>query len=256
MRPWAIAILVVVVVLCLGVVHPFGDPRIQSHHGGGTPLDSAKMADDAKTVLIKKCADCHSDETRWPVYARIAPGSWLMERDVVEGRKHLNFSRWEELTADEQQVLKAKIVQAARSEEMPPTLYLLLHPDAKLTASDIQKLSLLGKNVGGGEATLVGEGDSINGKVIFEKRCTGCHAIGVDREGPRLAGVYGRKAGTVPGFTYSAGLKHLGATWDDATLERWLTDPDVMVPDNNMSFSVPKTEERRDLVAYLKRLSR
>jgi cytochrome c len=75
----------------------------------------------------------------------------------------------------------------------------------------------------------------------------------VDREGPRLAGVYGRKAGSLPGFTYSAGLKHSGVTWTDATLEKWLSDPDLMVPDNNMSFSVPKAEERRDLIAYLKR---
>jgi cytochrome c len=74
----------------------------------------------------------------------------------------------------------------------------------------------------------------------------------VDREGPRLAEVYGRKAGSVAGFTYSAGLKKSGVTWDEATLEKWLSDPDRMVPDNNMSFSVPKATERQDLIAYLK----
>ena len=74
----------------------------------------------------------------------------------------------------------------------------------------------------------------------------------VDREGPRLAHVFGRKAGVVPGFAYSAGLKNFGVTWTDATLEKWLSDPDLMVPDNNMSFSVPKAEERRDLIAFLK----
>ena len=73
-----------------------------------------------------------------------------------------------------------------------------------------------------------------------------------DRKGPRLAGVYGRKAGSVAGFTYSTGLKNLGATWNDATLEKWLSDPDMVVKDNNMSFSVPKAEERRDLIAFLR----
>jgi cytochrome c len=73
-----------------------------------------------------------------------------------------------------------------------------------------------------------------------------------DREGPRLAGVFGRKAGSVREFRYSAGLKNLGLTWNDATLEKWLSDPDMVVPDNNMSFSVLKAEERRDLIAYLK----
>lgn len=76
--------------------------------------------------------------------------------------------------------------------------------------------------------------------------------MNADREGPRLAGVYGRKAGSVTGFEYSAGLKNSGITWTDATLERWLTDPDLVVKDNNMSISVPKAEERRDLIAFLK----
>jgi cytochrome c len=56
----------------------------------------------------------------------------------------------------------------------------------------------------------------------------------------------------VVGFRYSAGLKDSGITWNDATLERWLSDPDLVVKDNNMSFGVPKAEERRDLIAYLK----
>jgi cytochrome c len=76
--------------------------------------------------------------------------------------------------------------------------------------------------------------------------------MAVDREGPRLAGVYGRRAGSITEFTYSAGLKNSGVTWNDATLEKWLSDPDLMVPDNNMSFSVSKAKERRDLIAYLK----
>ena len=63
--------------------------------------------------------------------------------------------------------------------------------------------------------------------------------------------MFGRKAGRVAGFDYSAGLKNSGMTWNDATLEKWLSDPDLMVPDNNMSFSVPKAQERRDLIAYL-----
>ena len=111
---------------------------------------------------------------------------------------------------------------------------------------------MLGKNAGGSEVAVDGAGDAVRGKAVFEKRCTGCHAMDVDREGPRLVGVFGRKSGSVPGFTYSAGLRSLGLTWDDATLARWLSDPDMVVPDNNMSFSVPKAEERRDLIAFLK----
>jgi cytochrome c len=239
-------------VVGLGYVHPFGNPRAEPAEGLGTLLRGANMPADAKAVLVAKCADCHSSETRWPVYARIAPGSWLIERDIVEARKHMDLSRWEQIPADQQEVLAAKIVQQAKSGDMPPLQYRLLHWDAQLSKGDVQTLSMLGKAGGGSEATLAGDGDAVHGKAVFEKRCTGCHALEADREGPRLTGVYGRKAGSVAGFTYSTGLRNLGVTWNDATLEKWLSDPDMVVPDNNMSFSVPKAEERRDLIAYLK----
>ena len=159
---------------------------------------------------------------------------------------------WEQMPAEKQQVLTAKIFEEAKSGDMPPLQYRLLHWNAQLSKTDVQALSRLGKSTGGSEAALAGDGDAVQGKAVFEKRCTGCHAMAVDREGPRLAGVYGRRAGNITGFTYSAGLKNSGVTWNDATLEKWLSDPDLMVPDNNMSFSVPKAEERRNLIAYLK----
>jgi cytochrome c len=236
----------------LGYVHPFGNPRVEPAKGLGTLLEGATMPADAKAVLVNKCADCHSSETRWPAYARIAPGSWLIERDIVEARKKMDLSHWEEMPADKQQILTAKIFEEAKSGDMPPLQYRLLHWTAQLSKTDVQALSRLGKSTGGSEAALAGDGDAVQGKAVFEKRCTGCHAMAVDREGPRLAGVYGRRAGNIAGFTYSAGLKNSGVTWNDATLEKWLSDPDLMVPDNNMSFSVPKAEERRNLIAYLK----
>jgi cytochrome c len=251
-RPWIVAVLTVAAVAGLGYVHPFGNPRVEPPKGPGTLLKGAKMPADAKAVLIMKCADCHSSETRWPMYARVAPGSWLIERDIVEARKKMDLSQWEEMPAAKQDMLMAKIIQEAKSGEMPPIQYLALHWNAKLSTADVRALSMLGKSAGGSEAALGGAGDAARGKMVFEKRCTGCHAMAVDREGPRLAGVYGRKAGSVAGFTYSIGLKNLGVTWNDVTLERWLSDPDLVVKDNNMSFSVPKAEERRDLIAFLK----
>jgi cytochrome c len=252
MRPWIVAGVIVAAVAGLGHLHPFGNPRAEQAKGLGTLLHGAKMSAEARAVLVAKCADCHSSETRWPVYSWIAPGSWLMERDIVEARKKMNLSRWDEMPVETQEVWAAKIVQEAKSGEMPPMQYLAMHWDAKLSKADVQALSMLGKSAGGTEAALGGEGDAGRGKAVFEKRCTGCHALDADREGPRLKGVYGRKAGSVAGFNYSAGLKNSGLTWNDATLERWLSDPDLVVKDNNMSIGVPKAEERRDLIAYLK----
>jgi cytochrome c len=252
MRPWVIAALTVAAVAGLGYVHPFGNPRAESAKGLGTLLQDADMPANAKSVLVAKCADCHSSETRWPIYARITPGSWLIERDIVEARKAMDLSRWTELPVERQGVLKAKIIQEAKTGDMPPIQYLALHWTAKPSKDDIEALSMLSKNAGGSEAALIGSGDAARGKAVFEKRCTGCHAMEANREGPKLAGVFGRKAGGVARFAYSAGLKKAGLTWTDATLERWLSDPDQMVPDNNMTFSLPKAEERRDLIAFLK----
>jgi cytochrome c len=256
MRVWIAAFATVIAVMGVGYVlgnlHPFGDPRVEPAEGLGTLLQGAKMPAEAKAVLVAKCADCHSNETRWPVYARVAPGSWLIERDIVAARKEMDLSRWEAMPENQQAILMAKIIEEAKSGDMPPLQYRLLHWGAKLSKGEVQTLSMLGKSAGESEATLAGDGDAMRGKAVFEKRCTGCHAMDADREGPRLAGVYGRRAGGVAGFTYSAGLKNSGVTWTDATLEKWLSDPDMVVPDNNMSFSVPKAEERRDLIAYLK----
>jgi cytochrome c len=93
------------------------------------------------------------------------------------------------------------------------------------------------------------------GKQLFEKRCTGCHSLDRNKEGPNLRGVYGRPAGTAPGFNYSAGLKSSHFTWDNAKLDKWLTDTQSLVEDNNMDFHVSKAEERAAIIGYLKTLS-
>jgi cytochrome c len=247
----AVIVLSAIAVVGLSLIHPFGNPRVEPVRGLDTLLQGANMPADAKKVLVTKCADCHSNETRWPAYARVAPGSWLIERDIIEARKKMNLSNWEQMSADTQDVLIGKIIHEAKSGDMPPLQYRALHWGAKLTPTDVATLSMLGSG-NKGKASLSEPGDAARGKVVFEKRCTGCHALDVDREGPRLSGVFGRKAGSIPGFDYSAGLKNSGITWEQASLEKWLSDPDLMVPDTKMDFHVPKAQERSDLIAYFK----
>jgi cytochrome c len=95
-------------------------------------------------------------------------------------------------------------------------------------------------------------GDPERGKQLFEKRCGGCHSLDQDKEGPRLRNVYGRKAGSIPTFKYSDALKSAQVTWNDASLEKWLTDTDSVVPDNDMDFHVPKADERADIIQFLR----
>jgi cytochrome c len=94
-----------------------------------------------------------------------------------------------------------------------------------------------------------------SGEELFKKRCGGCHALDNDKEGPRLRGVYGRTAGTVDSFQYSDGLKKSKVTWSDVTLDKWLTDTDKLVPDNDMTFHVESPDERREIISFLKKIS-
>jgi len=93
------------------------------------------------------------------------------------------------------------------------------------------------------------------GKEVFEKRCTGCHALDHEKTGPRLRDVYGRSAGSLASFPYSKALRQSGVTWDSSSLDQWLTDPDVFVPDNDMASRVANPEERSAIIGYLKQLS-
>jgi cytochrome c len=94
--------------------------------------------------------------------------------------------------------------------------------------------------------------ESKSGKDLFDGRCAGCHALDRDKEGPRLAGVYRRAAGSVASFQYSDALTKSKVVWDEQTLDRWLSDPDKMVPDNDMGFRVPNPDERHKIIEFLK----
>ena len=99
------------------------------------------------------------------------------------------------------------------------------------------------------------KGDAKRGQEVFGKRCTGCHSLDEDKEGPRLRGIYGKKAGSVSTFKYSDALKASNVTWDAPSLDQWMADPEKIVPNSDMFFRVPQARERTDVIAYLQTLS-
>lgn len=108
-----------------------------------------------------------------------------------------------------------------------------------------------------GSATGALAADPVAGEKVFKAQCGICHAVvaGVNRVGPTLYGVVGRRAGSIPGFRYTADHKKLGVTWDAATLDKYLTNPRAMVPDTSMVYAGLKNDaERADLIAYLETL--
>lgn len=96
-------------------------------------------------------------------------------------------------------------------------------------------------------------GDAERGRVLYESRCMGCHALDTDRIGPRHRGVFGRVAGGAAGYDYSSALRNARIVWDEQSLDRWLADPKTAVPGQRMYYAVPDSRDRADLIEYLKR---
>jgi len=94
--------------------------------------------------------------------------------------------------------------------------------------------------------------DIDRGRDLFAKRCSGCHALDSDKEGPRLRGVFGRKAGSVAGFPYSEALRNSGIVWNENELNRWLRNPEETASGANMEFRVSDAAERGVLITFLK----
>lgn len=90
------------------------------------------------------------------------------------------------------------------------------------------------------------------GEAVYA-RCLACHALAYDRTGPRHCGLFGRRAGSVPGFAYSPAMRRSGIVWDARTLDQFLADPTGAVPGTSMGYAgVKDGKERAALIAYLK----
>lgn len=96
------------------------------------------------------------------------------------------------------------------------------------------------------------EGDPAQGQRLFESRCIACHSIDSHRVGPALRGVFGRRAGAAQGYDYSAAVKESAVVWTAQSLERWLSNPEALIPGQKMGYSVGEARDRADLIAYLR----
>jgi hypothetical protein len=123
----AIVILFLVGVVGLLVIQlvPYG----RDHANPAVVAEPAWDSPATRATAVIACFDCHSNQTVWPWYSNIAPVSWLVQRDVDEGRSHLNFSTW---TAGQGR----EAAERVSSGDMPPFQYLLAHPEARLSDAD------------------------------------------------------------------------------------------------------------------------
>jgi cytochrome c len=106
-------------------------------------------------------------------------------------------------------------------------------------------------------APLTRAADAARGQAIYQARCSACHSVDFNGVGPAHRGVFGRLAGTAKGFTgYSPALKRSGLRWTEANLDRWLADPEALVPGQSMGISLPDAGERADVIAFLHSLAK
>lgn len=138
------AVFLVAASMGLSLVHPWGDVRNVARDGGF--LEGSKVPQPVRETLETKCADCHSNRTHWPVYSRIAPGSWLMEHDVYTGRSAMNLSRWGGMSGEDRISALTRIAAEVRSGEMPPAPYALMHPANRLTDEEKKAITAWAKD--------------------------------------------------------------------------------------------------------------
>ncbi len=110
---------------------PFGhnrtNPPVVSEPNWSSPA--------ARALVKEHCFQCHSNETNWTWYANIAPGSWLIAYDVIEGRDQFNFSDWNNNPGE-----LDEIIEVIQEGEMPPIQYWIFHPNSKMDAQQKQEL--------------------------------------------------------------------------------------------------------------------
>jgi hypothetical protein len=136
------AVLILLVIISSVFVHPFGNvKKVQDQR----PLLHGAQIDPAlSSVLERSCRNCHSRQTVWPWYSYVAPASWLIEKDVRDGRTHFDMSRWEEYTPQERSRVLAEISVMVRNHEMPLSRYTVLHPEARLSDQEVQAIDQWG----------------------------------------------------------------------------------------------------------------
>jgi Haem-binding domain len=129
---------------CSMLIHPYGD--VKGPASRASLMSDASMGDRLIKIVDSSCKNCHSEKTDWPWYSYIAPMSWMIEGDVSGGRKHMNLSHWDDYDIDQKQVVLSKIAVMVKNHKMPLPRYLVLHPEAKLSAGDIDQIAQWARN--------------------------------------------------------------------------------------------------------------
>ncbi|MCF8349257.1 MAG: heme-binding domain-containing protein [Bacteroidales bacterium] len=131
---------ILLVLLLILQVIPSNRPEVNSDNPSDLIVNN-EIPDPIVHILKNACYDCHSNESHYPWYAYVAPVSYLVNRDIREGRSHLNFSDWEIQPVSKKLKFLSEISEEVLDKSMPMKIYPPLHPEARLTDAQRQALS-------------------------------------------------------------------------------------------------------------------
>lgn len=100
----------------------------------------ARPSQEVASTVRRACRDCHTNETVWPLYGKVWPASWLVAKDVKEGRAKLNFSEWNRFSSEASNLKLGEVCDEVKKGEMPLWYYTPLHPEANLTPGEVTAL--------------------------------------------------------------------------------------------------------------------
>ncbi len=132
---WGKALVILVVLFGVSQLIPFG----KDHTNPAVVAEPVWKDTTTRDLVARACYDCHSNETIWPWYSNVAPVSWLVTLDTMEGRQNLNFSDWPS-NSEASQALVQDAVRVIQKGSMPPFYYVWMHPTANLSAAEKSQL--------------------------------------------------------------------------------------------------------------------
>jgi hypothetical protein len=100
-------------------------------------LSGSNVPVPVREVLQRACQDCHSENTKWPWYSHMPPISWHIHSDVEKGRAFMDLTKWNDYTDGERQGYMAVIAAVVRNHLMPPSQYVWMHPEARLSGDEL-----------------------------------------------------------------------------------------------------------------------
>jgi hypothetical protein len=133
-------ILIILLLLLIGIQFIIPNKNRSTEVSVNDISNGNDVSIEIQNILKNSCYDCHSNNTQYPWYNKIAPVSWILANHVHKGKEHLNFSKWKSYNNEQKNHILEELEEVLKKNEMPLKSYILLHKEAKLTSKEVEKI--------------------------------------------------------------------------------------------------------------------